>query len=173
MNNQPIVWSPGVTLKEIEKQVIHAAYRYFKQNKTQTAQALGISIRTLDNKFSEYKTEEGKQEDAEAKRTESREEFARRARAYHGDPTPDELAKRRADQRARNEALGISEGNRGPAKAIQETQDFSDGFTTEAGVPVEPAAQLSQEQPLPVSERQEVQAMPSKSSPGRSNGKRS
>jgi len=47
-----INWQPGVTLEDIELQVIDKAYRFFEGNKTKTANALGIAIRTLDNKLS-------------------------------------------------------------------------------------------------------------------------
>jgi hypothetical protein len=49
-----MIWSPGITLESIEKQVILIAFRFFRGNKTQTAQALGIAIRTLDAKLEQY-----------------------------------------------------------------------------------------------------------------------
>lgn len=49
-----LVWTPGITLEEIEKQVIILAYKHFRCNKTTTANALGIAIRTLDNKLEKY-----------------------------------------------------------------------------------------------------------------------
>ena len=49
-----INWHPGLTLEEVEKQVIEMALRYFNNNKTQTAIALGIAVRTLDNKLEKY-----------------------------------------------------------------------------------------------------------------------
>lgn len=49
-----INWSPGQTLEQIEKQVILQAYRFYEQNKTHTAAALGISIRTLDGRLADY-----------------------------------------------------------------------------------------------------------------------
>lgn len=48
-------WAPGRTLNEIEKSVIIDALQYHKGNRTHTAKALGISIRTLRNKIAEYK----------------------------------------------------------------------------------------------------------------------
>jgi DNA-binding NtrC family response regulator len=43
-----------MTLSEVEKEVIQSALKYFKNNKKQTSEALGIAIRTLDNKLAEY-----------------------------------------------------------------------------------------------------------------------
>ena len=47
-------WSPGITIKQIEKEVILQALKFYSYNKTKTAIALGISIRTLDNRLVEY-----------------------------------------------------------------------------------------------------------------------
>lgn len=49
-----INWFPGVTLKELEKEAIKKALTFYKWNKTATAQSLGISVRTIDNKISKY-----------------------------------------------------------------------------------------------------------------------
>jgi hypothetical protein len=46
-----IFWSPGVTLEEIEHQVVMKAFLFYQKNKTQTANALGIAIRTLEHKL--------------------------------------------------------------------------------------------------------------------------
>jgi len=47
---------PGATLKEVEKQWILETLEKEKQNRTRTAQVLGISIRTLRNKLRTYQT---------------------------------------------------------------------------------------------------------------------
>ncbi len=48
-------WMPGRTLDDIERTVILEALEYHRGNRTHTARALGISIRTLRNKISDYK----------------------------------------------------------------------------------------------------------------------
>jgi len=48
-------WKPGRTLDEIERNVILEALKYHDGNRTHTAKALGISIRTLRNKLAEYR----------------------------------------------------------------------------------------------------------------------
>lgn len=48
-------WQPGKTLDDIERNVIIEALKYHQGNRTHTARALGISIRTLRNKISDYK----------------------------------------------------------------------------------------------------------------------
>ncbi len=47
----------GVTLSEMERQLILQTLQMTEQNRTQAAQILGISIRTLRNKLNEYKEE--------------------------------------------------------------------------------------------------------------------
>ena len=48
-------WSPGQTLDDIERSVIITALGYHQGNRTHTARALGISIRTLRNKLADYR----------------------------------------------------------------------------------------------------------------------
>jgi two-component system, response regulator FlrC len=48
-------WAPGQTLNDIERKVILDALEYHKGNRTHTAKALGISIRTLRNKLADYR----------------------------------------------------------------------------------------------------------------------
>ncbi len=47
-------WTPGMSLEEVEKQVIQRAFSHFQRNKTATSSSLGISIRTLDSKLEKY-----------------------------------------------------------------------------------------------------------------------
>lgn len=49
-----MLWQPGVTLDQVEKEVILKALSFYHGNKTVTARALGIAIRTLDNKLEKY-----------------------------------------------------------------------------------------------------------------------
>lgn len=55
-----IVYTPGMTLEGMEKFLILAAFKFYRQNKTTTAKALGCAIRTLDTKLEKY-AEEDKQ----------------------------------------------------------------------------------------------------------------
>jgi len=45
---------PGVTVSEIEKRLILKTLEHCRQNRTQAAKLLGISVRTLRNKLNEY-----------------------------------------------------------------------------------------------------------------------
>ncbi len=53
--NSSTAWKPGRTLDEIERNVILEALKHFGGNRTHTAKALGISIRTLRNKLAEFR----------------------------------------------------------------------------------------------------------------------
>lgn len=48
-------WCPGTTLNDVERNVIIEALKYHSGNRTHTAKALGISIRTLRNKLADYR----------------------------------------------------------------------------------------------------------------------
>lgn len=80
------MWSPGVTLEAIEKQVILKAFQFYRGNKTQTSIALGISIRTLDNKLAQYKEESSQQQEREDAQREREADFQRRSRGLAKTP---------------------------------------------------------------------------------------
>lgn len=48
------IWQPGMTLAELEKRTILQALRVYGGNQTATADALGISVRTIANKLATY-----------------------------------------------------------------------------------------------------------------------
>ena len=48
-----------LSLKKMEKRMIHAALDLHGGNRTHAAKVLGISVRTLRNKLNEYKKGEG------------------------------------------------------------------------------------------------------------------
>ncbi len=60
-----VIEGEPLTLKEVEKRHIHNILQMFKGNKTRAANALGISVRTLRNKFKEYQVEKEKSEAGE------------------------------------------------------------------------------------------------------------
>ena len=50
-----LLWQPGEKLENVEKRVILTALQFYQGNKTATAQALGIGLRTLYDKLDRYK----------------------------------------------------------------------------------------------------------------------
>lgn len=49
------MWQPGVKLAQVEKETILKALQFYHGNRTHTADSLGISVRTMVNKITEYK----------------------------------------------------------------------------------------------------------------------
>ncbi len=87
--NGHISWSPGVKLEDIERQVILKAYAHFQKNKTATAIALGIAVRTLDSKLAKYDEDNKAIEEKDYERRRARESQLDRAR---GIPQPAEAS---------------------------------------------------------------------------------
>jgi hypothetical protein len=142
MNGEAIFWSPGVTLDTIEKLVICKAYQFYRQNKTATARALGISIKTLDNKFERYEKEDAEATEAQKYEHERREEQLHRARFGHG--------------------AGFSNPYQSAPAGIQ------NGREANRGNGVEPSSHAVAKSPVPVPERQEIQdVLPSEAPPRR------
>jgi hypothetical protein len=141
-------WVPGITLEEMEKHCILAALRFYRGNKTQTAGALDIAIRTLDHKLEKYESDSKRDQD----RLES-----------------DKLERQRTLDRLRgvdftkNNALGHiyqptpeNEVGRNSGSGEQTVQN---GVEAGPRVHVEPASQNSPQQTMPLPERKEVQSM--------------
>lgn len=138
-----ISWSPGVTLEQVEKEVILKAFRHFRGNKTTTSNALGIAIRTLDNKLEKYELD-GKAE---------KERYAN-------------------DQRNR-EALLIRSRGTVPNNLVGAQNQATDGNGATPGPRMEPAAQSAEKSALPLSERAKVQTvLHEQNAPGYSKGRR-
>jgi DNA-binding NtrC family response regulator len=53
----PSKFRPGMSIREVEKSLIEETLEHFEGNKTQTAEALGVSLKTLYNRLSEYDQE--------------------------------------------------------------------------------------------------------------------
>lgn len=142
-----IMWSPGVSLDEVEKQVILKAFRHFRGNKTVTAQALGISIRTLESRFEKYEADKKGQDERDAVDRIRREKHAIRSR-YGNLPPPDQASDSEEDAE-------------------------SAGNSSTAGVRMEPASGTPTQQSVPVSQRPQVQSvLPKPVAAGHSRGRR-
>lgn len=135
--NEQIVWSPGVTLEEIEKQVILKAFRFYRGNKTTTAGALGIAVRTLDNKLEKYENDGREQKARDDERREKDKAFFDRQRGI---------------TRSINDSDEEREAQRRKAGLTR------DGNAT-AGIRVESPDGFAQEHAMPVSESQKVQSV--------------
>jgi hypothetical protein len=128
-----IIWSPGVTIEAIEKQVILAAFRFYRGNKTATANALGIAVRTLDNKLEKYEADGKAEKERQENERIKREQFLARSRG--GGQVPN------------NVFTGT------------ETEGAKRGDHATAGVRVESAQKPTAQPTVSVPERKEVQSV--------------
>jgi hypothetical protein len=129
--NSPIIWSPGVKLEDIEEQVIKKAFKFYQGNKTSTANALGIAIRTLDTKLEKYES------DAKAR---TKLDAERRAKDL------DFLNRQRGPAQSYNESAEEKERQR--ASVLP---------SADAGARLESAGKISAEQAVPLPKPQEIQ----------------
>jgi hypothetical protein len=126
-------WTPGMKLEMIEKWAILQAFRFYRGNKTSTAQALGIAIRTLDNKLDKYKEDDELLKVVDDERRQEREDFALRQR-------------------------GITRNQQGCAVF---PQNQANGNGASSGLRMESFANASEEHSMPMPKRKEVQGLPS------------
>ncbi len=80
MTDGSSLFRPGVTLKQVEKEFVLGAYQFFHGNKTATASALGVSVRTIDNKLERYEKDDASAHALAEKARVDRIAFAARAR---------------------------------------------------------------------------------------------
>lgn len=142
-----ISWSPGMTLAAIEKEVILRAFRHYRGNKTATANALGIAVRTLDNKLDQYEQDGKTEKEREDYGRIQREEFLKRARGV----VPD----------------NIDSGETPRPDAKQ-----PDVHRPAAGAPMESAPRAAAQQAVPLPKPEKVQSVLPQQSAARGSGHR-
>lgn len=82
--NTTIIWSPGMTLETVEELVIRMALMFYHGNKTMTAAALNVSLRTIDNKLEKYDHDDKQRKDRDHADKLARVEYLKRARGLVG-----------------------------------------------------------------------------------------
>ncbi len=153
-----ISWSPGVTLADIERQVILKALQFYRNNKTATSIALGISIRTLDTRIELYAQEDMEQKINAGRRQTEREIQLARARGIH------------PHQYDTNDGPVDSVGN---LATVSPTEKRAASHQTGEGLRMESLANAPAQSPVPVSQREEVQdLLPKQASSGGQRRKR-
>lgn len=142
-----IIWSPGTRLDDIERQVILKAFGYYNKNKTATANALGIAIRTLDVKLEKYGADDAAVKAADEQRKANREFQLARARGI----VPPTAA----------------------APGRQGAEIREDSAEAQTRLLLQPDSSIPPQQPVPLPERSEVQEMlPPKVAASGSRGRR-
>ena len=133
--NRQIVWTPGISLEDVEKQVILKAYRHFQSNKTATSIALGISIRTLDARLAKFDEDTKAATEAEYDARQRRQEQLNRARGIVTKQSP-----------AVQAPIANNDGKEASAQAPD-------------GIRGQPVAEAAPQQQVPVPQREEVQSL--------------
>lgn len=76
--NVTVTWAPGMSLENLEREVVAKAYRFYNQDKTATAASLGICVRTMTNKLDKLREDqEGVKQASEKRGTERKAQLAR------------------------------------------------------------------------------------------------
>lgn len=154
--NINVNWVPGITLEEMEKQCILAAYRWYRSNKTQTSIALGISIRTLDNKLEKYESDNRKDEDRIESENLERATILDRMRGI-----------------TNNNSNGhIYQPNTHASTRPAQPESSTNGNGSQTGLRVEPLADTAAQSSMSLPERKEVQSMLPKQTSQSGHGKR-
>lgn len=78
-----VTWQPGMTLDDVERDVIEASLRFNGNNKTRTAASLGIAIRTLTSKLERYLEIDAERELAARAKEEKRNALLQAKRGVH------------------------------------------------------------------------------------------
>ena len=145
-------WQPGMTLEAIEKEAILQAIRFYRGNKTATANALGFAIRTLDAKLEKYKQDDDARKQAQDERLKREQDFVNRSRFG-------------------NDGKG---GNpiRNPAQRRNSEENVDDGTKASSELGMESSSEVPSQQRVPLSERQKVQGVSSSNAPARGQARR-
>jgi hypothetical protein len=146
MAHEQVYWIPGMTLEALEKICILKAYSFYKNNKTITANSLGIAIRTLDTKLEKYILDEKNEKIRKENESIKHAEFLARQR---GNPRRDD---------------GLPYFPYSPDLKPDSLERHFPGPGMPSGTCMESLANASQEQAMSLSERKEVQGVSSKSS---------
>lgn len=161
-----VTWQPGMTLSYLEKLAIKASMRFHQNNKTATANSLGICVRTLDNKLASYVDEDKKEQDGNAKdRTDREKELDRhRYGANAGNENRDAINVPQYPG-GPTEGRTVGDGEQQPVAGQQTSQPIGqppNGNGSGGGAPSEPSPNVAAQHSMPMPQRKEVQDMPSK-----------
>lgn len=135
MNQQHNGWCPGMSLAEVERETILLALHHYNKNKTAAAQCLGISVRTLDGRLEQYEKEVTERKQREQEKAARDAAFLKRCQ--HGN-------------------LDAPKAAELPANA---------DVALNGGAEVQPPPSIPPRQSMPVSEREDVRNVLSRSSP--------
>lgn len=140
-------WSPGTTLEQLERSAIEQAFRFYSGNKTQTARALDIAIRTLESKLEKYAADDQKRTELANADRARREDLLKRQRGIITEQSSLDAANGVGDRSSREL----------PGREAVKANVAGDGANDR--LRVESAQADSEEQPVPVPQRSKVQGV--------------
>jgi hypothetical protein len=157
-------WHPGMTLAAAEEKIILMAYKYFRGNKTLTANSLGIAIRTLDYKLENYSLDLKRKERVQKELVKKKELILEKQRGNFNEVN--QAASVQFGFPKKDKTLGVEEVKEVKEEALipeeiinhetEDQQNASDNTTYEE-TQNQPTIEISSESPLPVSVQEEVQ----------------
>lgn len=157
-----MIWSPGMTLKDVERDTIKAAHKYFGGNNTATAAALGIGARTLYDKLKDYESEEIQELDRAYDLRRSEDEFLQRQRYGNNPPPatddalPEPLAEKVSDDESGDYDSGSLDTSDIPPVESASEEETGD---SEERISEESTFVLAAEHPVSLPKREEVQTV--------------
>lgn len=81
-----IIWTPGITLEQIEKQVITEAYNFCTKNSAGTAKLLNTEVDYINKKLIKYENEQIEEDRKRKEKKLLEEEFKVRSRGVRKSP---------------------------------------------------------------------------------------
>lgn len=78
-----IIWTPGVSLEENEREIILAAMKHHNGNKSAVARSLNITVKTVDNKLEKYAKDDAEIAEAAIRERHKSDEFLQRQRGSY------------------------------------------------------------------------------------------
>jgi DNA-binding NtrC family response regulator len=159
-----LLWSLGETLADVEKKVILEAFQRLHRNKTRTAQALDIAVRTLDAKLASYEAEKPSQYNEEMLKRKIQYAMAH----FFGN-------KARVAENCNLSLAQLEEKLKGYRDAelreFEEKEKKDTSENTDGGVRVESTKEVSTELPVSMRKTEEVQSvLPAKHAGDRAQG---
>lgn len=162
-----VMWNPGMTMYEMEKQVLLAAVRFHRGNKTAAAMSLGLSARTVYNKLDSYLDDVKREELRQIKSDQDRRDFDRKQRGFATSIDGRIELDPQISRVNTSSGPGFVRQNQ-PAEVVGSTkaaepnrQGPNEGNGTTAGNAVEPVVGITPQHAMSLPVGKEVQELPS------------
>jgi hypothetical protein len=153
-------WTPGVTLDQLERHAIEQAFRFYQGNKSATARALDIAVRTLEAKLEKYAADDKRTNQLADQQRVAREDLLRRQRGLV------------SEQSTLTASNGVGDRAARDGKATAESAEGNHDDDAQSRIRLESAERAAEKPAVPMPVRKEVQGVSSQHSAASSSGKR-